>query len=153
MSITTGTWRAKALKGDLGFTLGGKEKVAVVIEFLDEPNRGQRLTWYGYFSDKTADRTLESLMTMGWDGDDLSELKGLGGAEFQAVVEEDMYEGKKQIKIQWINKLSGDTPNLGKRMEGGDRASFAQKMKGRALALKQQQKQAETSDPMDDLPF
>lgn len=135
--IETGTWRAKAVGAELGYTSKGHEQVAVAVEFLDGPNAGKSMTWYGYFTERTADRSLESLMIAGWDGEDLSALTGVGTTEFEVVVELDTYEGKTKPRIQWINRLFGTGPALKNKMDAGARSSFAERMKGRALAIKQ----------------
>lgn len=153
MTITCGAWRAKAISADFGRTAKSSEQVAVLLEFLDGPNQSQRITWYGYFTEKTADRTLESLMIAGWDGDDLYELVGLGTTDFEAVVEEDTYEGKTRTKVQWINRMYGNTPAMKQKLNDGEKRAFAERMKGRALALKQNQPAPPAADAGDDLPF
>lgn len=153
MSITPGKWTARATSAQLGFTKNDKEQIAMELEFLSGPNEGLRSTWYGYFTEKTTDRTLESLLIAGWDGVDIALCDGLGSTEFEAVVENEVYDGKEQTKVQWINRARSGVV-LKKQMNDGQRSEFAERMKGRALAMKQKQVQgasAQVSD--DDIPF
>ena len=90
-------------------------------------------------------------MTMGWDGNNISDLSGLGSAEFSAVVEKEFYEGKEQTKVQWINRLQ-DTFQLKSKMDQGQRIAFAEKMKGKSMAIKQKQP-VNGIDDDDSIPF
>ena len=139
-----GTSIARAVGGQLGYTQGGKEQVAVQFVI---PDTNERITWYGYFGEKSADRTLEALMHAGWDGDDVSELKGLGSKDVELVIEEDTFDGKTKMKVQWVNKPGGG--GMKKVMAKAEAMSFAERMKARAMAIKQ------ATPPVDDsdIPF
>jgi hypothetical protein len=100
-------YEAKATEWALGESSSGKEQVVVSFHVLTPDAQEQRLTWYGYFTEKTADRTLESLRHCGWTGDDLTDLTGLDANEVQLVVEDEEYEGKVTAKVQWVNKAGG----------------------------------------------
>lgn len=132
--LQDGYYNAKAVEAELGFTNGGKEQVAVLFEIVDGEHKGQRITWHGYFTEKTTDRTLESLMHCGWDGEDASKLEGVTKNVVSIVVEQEEYDGKMRAKVQWVNKTAGLA--LKERMNSGQKASFAEKMRGRAAALK-----------------
>lgn len=136
--LQTGTFRIRAVPGsqDFGVSNNGNEQVAVAIEFLDGPNKGRRAVWYGSFTEKTEDRTLESLRYLGWSNDELFNMQGLGEAEAEAVLEEEEgQDGKMRIRVKWINRVRG--PAFKNRLEGGDLASFSQRMKGKAVANRQ----------------
>lgn len=123
-----GIFRARAVEGQFGYTNGGKEQVAVT--FLLEG--GQRLTWYGYFTEKTEERTFESLRYCGWEGTDLSDLTGIDRNEVELVVEEEEYDGKVKSKVQWVNRPS--SPVMARPMDKAQVKSFAERMKGKLLA-------------------
>jgi len=153
-----GTWRAVAVSAELGETKGGKDYIGMLIEFVDGPNQGKRSTWYGYFTDKTEERTLDSLMIAGWDGHDINEMAGLGGCEFAVVCENEEYEGKETFKVQWINKASFDAPMVQTKMSDANRLAFAERLKGKTLALKEKNKARYASSAVeanddDDMPF
>lgn len=136
MALKAGTFTVKGVRGALGYTNTGKEQVGVELCVVDDGEFfGERITWYGYFTEKTFDRTIESLRILGWDGDDLSDLTGLDRNEAQAVIEEDEYDGKLRLKVQWINAKGGLA--IQKPMGDSEAASFAQRMKGRVLSHRQ----------------
>lgn len=83
--LQAGTYKAVAVPVDVdgmstyaqfGMTKGGNGKaptkqVAVQFELLEGPAAGARLTWFGYFTEKTWQRTVEALRYCGFKGDDL----------------------------------------------------------------------------------
>lgn len=132
--IMEGTVRARAIDGELGFTKAGKPQVAITFEILEGEDSGRNITWYGYFTEATKERTIESLRYCGWKGDDLSDLSSINGeAEVSLVIEHDEYEGKTRAKVQWVN--SGGGARLAKPMNQDDAKAFAAKMKGIVAAV------------------
>ena len=55
-----------------GRTAKGTHQLLVMFEILDEPYQGTRLAWFGYFTQASWNRTLESLRHCGFQGDDLA---------------------------------------------------------------------------------
>lgn len=53
-----------------GETKDGNPQVAVTFAILDGSQQGRRSTWFGYFTEKTTKRTIESLRYCGFKGDD-----------------------------------------------------------------------------------
>lgn len=135
--IPAGTYRARARGGSwgLGVTSTGKEQVGVLFDLLDL--EGRSIPYYGYFTEKTFDRTIESLRLMGWQGSDLTELNtaaaGLDTNEVNLVIEHEAYEGVVSAKVKWVNALGGGAI-LQQRLEGDQLKSFAQRMKAQILA-------------------
>jgi hypothetical protein len=123
------TVRARAIDGDLGWTQGGKAQVAVTFEILEGEDAGRNITWYGYFSDASKERTIEALRYCGWKGDDISDMSSINGeGEASIVIEHEEYEGKTRAKVQWVN--NGGGARLAKPMEDDEKKAFAEKMKG-----------------------
>jgi hypothetical protein len=136
--IDEGTYRARGVEAALGYTANEKEQVAVEIELIDDGEHGgKRLTWYGFFTDKTTETTLKALRTLGWAGDDLSNLAGIDANEVDVVIahEEDQ-EGHLRVRVRWINALGSGGLQLKTRMDEGQAAAFAERMKGHVLAAK-----------------
>ena len=140
MTLEIGTHRAKAVHGNaaLGFTKNGKEQVAVLLRFIGGPNDGQHVTWYGYFTEKTEERTLESLRYMGWTGDDISDLSTVGDSdapEVDVVLEDEQDEdtGETRVRVRWINRIAGLA--MKERMNEAQAKMFAARIKGRVLAM------------------
>lgn len=129
------SWKVQARARKDAWDLGkpenqdGKEHVAVLFDYVDSNGEAGAITWYGYFSDKTWERTLDSLRYMGWTGDDLGNLDGLDTHEVELVLEEETYQGKTRTKVQWVNRPQALA--LKNPMDAGARASFAARMRGR----------------------
>lgn len=121
------TYRAKAALWDLGETGSGAEQVAVEFIILTEGADIDRITWFGYFTDKTWERTIESLRYMGWKGQDLSQLDGLDANEVDLVIDDETYEGKTRAKVQWVNRVGGLA--LKAPLSGDKRKAFAASMR------------------------
>lgn len=131
-----GTWKAKAKAGALGMTSTNKEQVAVEFEVTEGPNIGKRMTWFGFFTDNTTERTFESLRAAGWKGQDLSDLSDLSAAdvpEVSLVLENDTYEGKTSVKIRWVNRLGGIP--LKSQLDPNAAKAFAARMRGQVIAF------------------
>jgi len=150
MSYSTGEFRAKAVSGELGYSGKNSEQIAVQFEILEGADAGKVITWWGYFSDKAADRTLQDLLKTGWDGEDISVLRGLGDKEVKIKIADSTYQGVTRQKIIFINSMGeGNGPKVKKTMEEGARADFASRMRGRTLNLQKVDPPAST----DDIPF
>ena len=108
--IAKGTFRAVPVDATLGKTGTGREQIAVMLELAD--GSGQRIPWYGYFTDATFERTIESLRYMGWRGVDISEfLSGLPDGvnqEVEIVVDHEQdQQGEWRARVRWINSGRG----------------------------------------------
>lgn len=137
--LVAGYWPIRAIPGsvDWGTSSKGNRQVAVAVEILDGPCAGRRAVWYGSFSEKAAERTMESLAYLGWDSDDITDMSGIGSADAVGKFEEEEYEGNMRVRLTFINRQSG--PAFKDRMTEGDLAAFAKQMKGQVLAFRQKQ--------------
>lgn len=149
----------------LGRSGTGTPHIAVLFEDVN----GDRITWYGYLTDKALERTIESLQILGWDpaehGGDLSSLNGtdlLAGAECEVVVEAESYEGETRMKVRWVNQRGGG--GLGAPMDASEAATFASQLRGKIMGAAKPMPSKEPGpakapagsvedDPDDDLPF
>ena len=107
--IPEGKYKCRGVEGAL-VTVGqnNTEAVQVIVEITqDGPHKGDRLRWDGWLTDKTAQRTMESLRHLGWETDRLDDLRGLGTREAVAVIEHEEKDGKKYARVQWINSATG----------------------------------------------
>jgi hypothetical protein len=119
--------------------------------------QGQSVRYDGWFSEKTAERVIESLQYCGWEGDDVGEfadrgLHGLDTNEVELVIEledyqgnDPKYEGRSFPRVAWVNKLGGRGLNVDNAMTPDVASAFGAKMKG--LVLKSRQK----TRPADDV--
>jgi len=136
--IPEGTWKVRGTEGALGTSSTGNETVGISLTILEGEAKGSRITWYGFFTEKTFDRTIEALRHLGWEGNDISDLRGVDRLEAYAVIEHEADEdGELHAKVRWIN--SGGGVALKDRMDVGSAKAFAERVKGRVLALSQGQ--------------
>ena len=131
----TGTHAARALTAVLSETKKGDPQVVVDFQLLDIEGQSPHIAWYGYFTDKTMDRTIETLRLCGWKGSDLNSLDGLGDNEVSIVLETEEYEGKARQKVQWVNRAGGLA--MANPLSADQAKAFAAKMRGAVLAFDQ----------------
>lgn len=117
--IAEGKYLAKAIGGKYGVSSEKKTPgVAVTVEFTYE-NKPHQLTWRGWFSEKTSERTIEALAIMGFDESKAVGQEGFGrehfdGSEFEIVVEHESFVGqdgtqKVSPKVKWVNRVGGSS--------------------------------------------
>lgn len=129
--IDPGTYPAQPLEAELTETKKGDPCVVVSFEIA----HGQRISWWGYFTDKTQRRTIESLRHCGWDGDNLGDLSSISpeSPTVELVIEHEEYEGKVRARVQWVNRLGGGIATA--PMAADKRAAFAARMKGLVIEV------------------
>lgn len=155
--IPAGKYRARVKTADFGFTSNGSEQVQVIFDILDPDYDGETVPWWGYFSEKTAERTMQSLRYCGWKGDDVTNLEGISDNEVELEVEHNTYNGKTNARVAWVNRPgSGGGITVKAPMPEDKRKAFAKKMK--ALAIKTAKEvparpAAPQIDPNDDVGF
>lgn len=127
MPDSPGRYRARAVEWAWGVSSNNNPQLAVAFDFLDHP--GQRMTRYLSFTDDAFDYSLKALRNCGWQGDNFEDLTGLDANEVQLVLDWEEYQGKRELRIQFINQSGGLA--LKQAMEPTQIASFAQRMRGR----------------------
>lgn len=129
--LEAGDYRARAVKAQLGKAKSGNPQIGVEFELLDFT--GQRIGWYGSFSDAAFDITMRGLTAAGFHGADVSDVSWVEGApEVVLVVAHEEWEGKTRAKVKFINSPGG--VNMKDALVGNEAKSFADRMKGRVLA-------------------
>ena len=147
--ITAGKYTARACGESLiGTAKTGSNFIQFYLVVTDGEFKGERVRWTGYFTENTNVRTLQSLRTCGWRGDDLGEfgdvgLHGLDANEVEIVVEmeeykgdNEKYKGKFFPRVAWINGLSGFL-NKKAAMNPAAAAAFGERMRGLVLKTKE----------------
>lgn len=136
--LAKGKYRARAIEWSqvTEHEKTGNEEIRVLFGVPDEEGEetGRTITWRGYFTEGTAERTVESLRYMGWTGDDITNVQGLDANEVQIVVEHEEYQGKTQVRVAWVNRLQG--VYAGQPMSAEKKMAFSQRMKGLVMATK-----------------
>ena len=126
------TYRARVVRDSavLGYSKNkGTPQINVDLELIDEG--GIVMTWTGYFSDAANPYTIKNLRTLGFKGDDISDLSSLNNEKLvQIVTEPEEFEGKVYEKIKFINPVGGFTMAEEQRMGDKERKTFAAQMRG-----------------------
>jgi hypothetical protein len=156
----------------------GTPQVAVCLEILRGPEAGQRITWMGYFTDNTEERTLKSLRICGFEGADLDKFAEQRPTnEVVIVVEhEEDQNGKLRAKVAWINDPNFGGMRMANALAGPELRKFGAQFKAKLRTLPevktteavreapsappaedidQSQRQDSKPDPLanDDIPF
>ena len=132
MHIEPGKYKAQCVAYEYAETSTGKTHIAARFEV--ETNEGKKkITWMGYFTEKTRKRTFESLKHMGWDGKTLSDLGPLTlNVELDIVADE--YLGKVRSKVAWVNALGGSV-KTGRILNESEIQRFAASMQRHIAAV------------------
>lgn len=133
---------------DFGVTGTGTDQIAVQFQIVEGELEGATIVWYGFFSEKAAKRTIESLRFMGWQGVDLSALTidDLPNEVSIEVGTEADLEGKPRFKVQWVNALGDGAIRLKTKMDAGQKMAFAERLKGLAMTVPAGPVQTRTSN-------
>jgi hypothetical protein len=131
-----GTHRARAVDVVLGYAGTGTPQIAVAFEVTEGDCAGETITWYGYFTEKTQQRTIESLRHAGWKGNDIGELTAADlTSEVDIVVnEEEGVRGDLRKRVSWVNRVGTGGAAIKNRMDDSAKRSFAAKLKGLCIA-------------------
>lgn len=150
--IPAGRYLARAVDSVLGKTSKGSEQLAITFQIVaPESYEGRQLVYYGYFTDKTVDKTLEALENTGWDGESIVHPIGVGSIDSSIVVEHEADDkGQMRARIRWVNRPGGAA--VKEKLDVSDAMALEQRLKGKMLARKQQA-QAHSNGGGDDVPF
>jgi hypothetical protein len=139
--ISQGTYKAAAVQVDgtyaqIGMSSTGNQQVLVQFEILEGPAAGRRVPWWGSFTDKSWNRTVEALRYCGFSGDDLSTLPAQElNHEVSIVVEHSEYNGKTNARVRWVNAAVSGI-KLSKPMNLDELRNFGAMMKARVATVK-----------------
>jgi hypothetical protein len=149
--ITNGTYRAKASGACVLGTSANKGTPYLELYFkvVEGDHKNTLVRWTGYFTENTNERTIQSMILMGWKGDDVSEfvdgaLHGLDANEVDIVIEIEEYENaegetRHSPRVQWVNRPGGYL-NTDNAMKTEAALSFRDKMRGLVLAVREKVK-------------
>ena len=141
--IKPGKYTAKIVDYGIGETKAGNPQAAVVFEFKDDQERKWSLSWFGHFTEKTIEKTLDALLVCGLHGNDVGAIASgpEGGAldmsrDVSITVEHETDDkGKTRAKVRWVNRVGG---NSFKRMEQSQAVAKLGNLKGAVLARRQE---------------
>lgn len=150
LPLEKATYRALASSSPIAFgkSSKGNTQIAVTFEVLskneetgEDISTGETITWIGHFTDRTADRTIESLLHAGWQGDDPSELDGVPASSqlttpVELVCEPEEYEGNWTLKVQWVNKPGSGRFVFKESLEAAELRAFGAQMRSKVKSVR-----------------
>jgi hypothetical protein len=143
---TKGKYTARAC-GALSFgppTKNGHKQAAIPFEITQGEHTGETITWITVLHatpDKNGvdgeQRFIDSLLHMGWQGEDPTELMEVSDEQIRALLPDEVelscdvetYEGKTRLKVQWVNKAGAGRFTFKESTSKGDLRSWAAQMK------------------------
>lgn len=145
--IPVAFYRAFAVEGEYGvFPNTGGDFVRVTFQIMGGEYDGQQVQWTGHFTEKTAQRTIESLQYCGctFPDNDITNLDGLGSQEVSIDVQHEDYTDKNgnlrtMPRVAWVNQPGGVKQEH--QMNPAQKASFRDRMKGQLIGMKSGQQQ------------
>jgi hypothetical protein len=141
--IAEGRYQARATEHEFGQSKSATRFVRVQFEIKTEGEfHGHAIHWDGFFTEKTAERTMDSLEHCGWDGASLTALTGLGSKDCSITVEHEEYTDaqgntKKYPKVAWVNKLGGSKLKDDAKLDAGGIKSLEQEFKASLMERRQ----------------
>lgn len=119
-SLTSGRFPAKVLWSRMGKTPTGTREWRIMLDInpngTAEDPKGQLIAFRYFTTDGSMEKRVEEMKVLGYDpaanGWNIAPLaqgeqSPIVGAECQAVLEVDEYQGERRLKVAWINALGG----------------------------------------------
>ena len=147
--IQEGYYRARAVcfpneDGDMVWAQWGRAstgtlQIVMRFEILDDKDRSiAKLPWFGFFTEDSATRTIESLRYCGFQGDDLSQLnEQLLDKEVEVSVEHSENDkGKRYARVAFVNEPGGGMIRLKERLTLDELRQFSAQMRSTVANVK-----------------
>lgn len=136
--IPAGKHPARAISHEYGITPNkGTKFVRVQFELLSGEHSGQVVSWDGWFTEKTLERTMDSLENCGWDGVSLSNPQGIGSKDCVVDIEHEEHEGKTYARVKWVNRPGGSKLKEEMRLDEHTVSSLDQEFRASLLERRQ----------------
>lgn len=129
-----------------GYANTGTEQVGVRVTLLDGEHKGHTCSWYGYFTEKSEERTKEQLKIAGWDDtqENVIDLPGLGSTEFSFSYEEETNDqGDVYLSGSFMNRIAVAMKN---KMDDQQKKAFASRLRGASAPTQRRAPRSNGSD-------
>jgi len=143
MAINAGVFKGRAVAGSeqYGTTKGGNDQIVVDVDL----ETGDRVSAFLVFSEAAAPHSMKRLRALGWEGDNLADLQGLGSRECDVRVSYEQWEGKEKMRVEIV---TGGTVTIKDPLDDRSKRAFAQRFANLAKQTK-----AEPEKKGDRIPF
>ncbi len=158
--IPEGRYRARADKTDADEAIGQigeKETPFILIYFtiLSGPYEGRSVRYRGFLTSAALPYTLDALRAMGFKGNDISDLSGIGSVESSITIKHESWENengemKTYANVNWVNSIGGVTVN--QIIPPAQKRNLFEQLKGDIAAL-DASSGANAEDDLDDINF
>lgn len=147
MTMESGKYRGRAVRrtdpetgeeGKVFFGFSSQKETPqciVYFEIMDDgDDHGRVVPWFGFFTEKTRERTIQSLRHCGFRGSDLASINEQElDQEVQLVIENEEaedHEGNvyERPKVAWVNSLGGGFVSMKKKMDANALRRFSAEM-------------------------
>lgn len=124
--VPAGFYKGRAIEGSeqYGTTTNGNDQILIDVEV---PALERNFTVFLVFSDAAAQYAIDKLRACGWEGDDVSNLAGIGKNEVDIAIKYESYQGKERMKVDIY--AGGGRFTLENQMDDKQKRSFAARMK------------------------
>lgn len=115
--LPPGTYRVRAVSSGIGVSNNkGTPYVRVTMRVLDGDYEGHEIDWMSYVTEKTQERVVKDLRTLGYKGSNPEELHNRGEAEIEQflpktvsiVTETEEFNGNERARVKWVNPEQRD---------------------------------------------
>jgi hypothetical protein len=131
MAITAGTYRGRGVEGSeqYGATKNGADQVVVDLQL----ETGEVVSTFLYFSEAAAPHSVKRLRALGWAGDDLADLRGIGTQDVDVRISYEEFNGKQQMRVEIV---TGGTVTLKDPLDARGKKQFAQRFANLVKSVK-----------------
>lgn len=114
MTLPAGRYPAHATKAEFRTSQNtGTEWIAVTFTIDEGEHQGAEVEWWGFLSEKAVGRTMETLLTMGFTGDDVLDFIDRCPESAPAAVvlktEVEEYKGQFKARVKYVDKPGGSS--------------------------------------------
>ena len=133
--VVEGRYIGRAVEARLCETKAGKPQVVTTLELKTGPSAEDFgvIHHYGSLVGGATQYTLQALRALGWQGDDVSDLRGITDNEVEVVVKTEVYEGKSKLVASIFKPGSA----FGKDMDDAKKAQIVKDLRAAAIRSRQ----------------
>lgn len=123
------TYKCRGIEGSeqYGYSQAGQGQIALDLQL----ETGDVVTTILAFAGNAAPYAIDRLRALGWEGDDLTDLRGIGCLEARCRVFDETYNGETKMKVEIV---SGGMFSFKQEMDEGGKRQFAAQFRELARA-------------------
>jgi len=109
MMMQAGIYKARAIQGSeqYGESTTGTPKIRLD---LNVPSLERTVFTDLFFSDASAEFSYERLRALGWQGDDISDLRSIDANEVEVEIRQEQFDGKQRWRVEILTRQKVANP-------------------------------------------